>query len=93
MSGKKVSKKKVALGVGAGLAALAAAGAAGYYFYGSKDAGKNRKKAGAWANKMKSDVVKAAKKAKKLDQKAVHAIVTNAESAYRRMSAPKMLRR
>ena len=44
---KVVSKKKVALGVGLSLAAVAAAGA-GYFFYGSKDAAKNRKKTAAW---------------------------------------------
>jgi len=83
MAGTKVSKGKVALGVGAGLAALAAAGA-GYYFYASKDAKKNRKKAAVWAKKMKADVVKAAKKVEELDEKAVRAIVANAEAAYRK---------
>jgi hypothetical protein len=85
MAGKKISSKgKIALGVGAGLAALAAAGA-GYYFYGAKEAGKNRKKAAVWANKMKMDVIRAAKKVKKLDEKALHAIIANVESAYRKM--------
>ncbi len=72
---------KVALKVGAGLAALAAAGA-GYYFYGAKGAAKNRKQAAKWANEFKAKVVREAKKMKKLDQKVVHAIVAEATKAY-----------
>ncbi len=78
---KKVNTKKVALGVGLGLAAAAAAGA-GYFFYGSKNAGANRKKAVKWAGSLESDVMKAAKKMKKLDQKAYAVIVDNATKAY-----------
>jgi len=84
MAGKQVRKTKVALGVGAGLAALAAAGA-GYYFYAAKDAAKNRKKAAAWAKKMKADVIRAAKKVEKLDEQAMHTIIANTEAAYRAM--------
>ena len=77
----KANKKKVALGVGLGLLAAAGAGA-GYYFYGSKDASKNRKKAAKWANDMKADVVKNAKKLQKLDERAYKAIVDESMKAY-----------
>lgn len=79
---KRMNKKKVAVGVGLGLAAAGAAAAAGYYFYGSKHAAGNRKKAAVWANKLKADVLKNAKKAKKLDERAYHAIVNEAMKAY-----------
>jgi hypothetical protein len=68
-----------------GLAALAAAGAAaaaGYYFYASENAPKNRKIAAKWAGDMKRDVVKEAKKLRKIDKAAVMKIVNQAQQAY-----------
>jgi MetJ family transcriptional regulator, methionine regulon repressor len=82
----KVNKKKVAVGMSLGLAAAAAAGA-GYYFYGSKHAGANRKKAAKWTADLEADVVKAAKKLKKLDQKAYATIVDEASKAYGSMTS------
>ncbi len=70
---------------GLGLAALAAAGAAaaaGYYFYASENAPKHRKIAAKWAGDMKKDVVKEAKKLKKIDKAAVMKIVNQAQAAY-----------
>ncbi|OGZ05208.1 MAG: hypothetical protein A2845_02715 [Candidatus Lloydbacteria bacterium RIFCSPHIGHO2_01_FULL_49_22] len=84
----KVNKQKVAVGVGLGLAAAAAAGA-GYYFYGSKDAGAHRKKAAKWVGDLEADVMKAAKKMKKLDQKAYAAIIDNATEVYGNMTSIK----
>lgn len=73
----------IAAEIGAGILAAAAAG---YYFYASKDATKNRKKTAKWANEMKDKVVKEAKKemkvAAKLDKKAVAIIVDRATKAY-----------
>ena len=79
----KKAQQKVAVNVGLGLAAAAAAAsAAGFYFFGSKDAEKNRKKVSKWAGDMKNDVVKNAKKLKKLDEKAYKAIVDESMKAY-----------
>ncbi len=82
----KIGKKKVALGVGLGLATATAA-AAGYYFYGSKHAAGNRKKTSRFVNKLKADVVKNAKKMKKIDERAYHIIVDEAMSAYKNMKS------
>lgn len=79
---KKQSTAKVAMEVGAGVLAAAAAAGAGYYFYGDKNAKKHRASASKWAKGMKADVLKEAKKIKKLDQKAVTAIVDKAAAAY-----------
>jgi hypothetical protein len=79
---KKVNTKKVAVGVGLGLAAAAAAGA-GYYFYGSKNAAGNRKKAARFATSLKADVVKKAKKLEKIDARAYHKVVDEAMKAYK----------
>ncbi|MDO8521500.1 MAG: hypothetical protein Q7S52_05290 [bacterium] len=84
---KKTNKKKVALGVGLGLAAAAAAGAAGYYFYGSKHAAGNRKRAAAWASDLKADVLRNAKKLKKLDERSYRRIVDEAMRAYQNVRA------
>lgn len=78
----KASNTKTAIEVGAGALALAAAAGAGYYFYGDKNAKKHRKAASAWAKGMKQDVVKEAKKLKRMDQKTVAAVVDKAAAAY-----------
>lgn len=77
-----INKKKVGLEVGLGLAAVAAS-AAGYYFYASKDAVKNRKKVAKWATDMKSDVIEQAKKMKKFDQRVYKTIVDESMRAYK----------
>lgn len=74
--------QKMELGAGV-LAAVAAAGAAGYYFYGSKGAQKHRSAAAKWAKGLKNDVVREAKKLKDLDEKAMAAIVDQAAKAYK----------
>ena len=84
---KKINKKKVAVGVGLGIAAAAGAVAAGYYFNGSKHAAGNRKRAAAWASDLKSDVVRKAKKLKKLDERAYQRVVDEAMKAYQNVRA------
>ncbi len=83
---KAMNKKKVAAGVGLGLAA-AAAGAAGYFFFGSKDAAKRRAKAAAWSRKLHAEVVSKAKKLKKLDEKAIRTIVDESSRAYEKVKS------
>lgn len=70
--------------VGAGLlAAVAAASAAGYYFYGAKDAKQHRNATKKWAKGLKNDVIREAKKLKDLDEKAMAVIVDQAAKAYK----------
>ncbi|OGZ11053.1 MAG: hypothetical protein A3C93_01620 [Candidatus Lloydbacteria bacterium RIFCSPHIGHO2_02_FULL_54_17] len=78
----KSNKKKIAVGVGLSLAAAAAAAGAGYYFYGSKHAAGNRKRAAAWAEDFKADVVAKTKKLKKFDERAYRVAVDEAMKAY-----------
>ena len=73
---------KKAAAVTAGVLAAAAAAGAGYYFYGDKNAKKHRQSATKWAKGMKDDVVKEAKKVKKLDQKSIARIVDRAAAVY-----------
>ena len=81
--GKKMSNlQKAEIGAGV-LAAVAAASAAGYYFYGAKDAKKHRNATTKWAKGLKNDVVREAKKLKDLDEKAMAAIVDQAAKAYK----------
>ncbi len=88
MATKKTAKKKgqskgmLAAEIGAGVVAAGAAAAAGYYFYGDKKAKKHREAASAWAKGMKAQVIKEAKKVKKIDQKTMAAIVDSAAAAY-----------
>ncbi len=88
-----MAKKEVKKGgAGLGLAAIAAAGAAaaaGYYFYASENAPKNRKIASKWAADLKKDVVKEAKKLKKIDKASVMKVVDQAAKAYA-ANAPKI---
>jgi len=79
---KGQSTTTTALEVGAGVLAAAAAAGAGYYFYGDKHAKKHRAAASKWAKGMKADVVKEAKKLKKIDQKTMASVVDKAAAAY-----------
>jgi hypothetical protein len=76
-------KTKVAIGVGAGLAAAGAA--AGYYFFASKDAKKNRKIVASWATKLKKDAEKEIKSLKKMEKTSVEKIIGKVSSAYKGM--------
>lgn len=69
--------------LGKGVLAAAALAAAGYYFYASKDAKKNRQVAAKWAGEFKKDVVKRAKALKNVDRAAVAAIVEQSARAYK----------
>jgi hypothetical protein len=73
-------KTKVALGVAAGLIAT---GAAGYYFFASKKAKKNRKIAASWADSLKRDAEKKIKLLKSLDKTAVTEVIESVAAAYR----------
>jgi hypothetical protein len=78
---KKGNNGLLAAEIGAGVLAAGAA-AAGYYFYGTKDAKKHRNAAAKWAKGMKADVIKQAKKVEKLDKKVVASIVDQAQKTY-----------
>ncbi len=70
--------------IGAGvLAAAAVAGAAGYYFYGTKNAKKHQHAASSWAKGLKRDVLKQAKALKHIDAKTVAKVVDQAAAAYK----------
>ncbi len=70
------------VGVVAGLAALAVAGAAGAYFLYGKDGSKNRKKVKAWSLKAKADIIEKLEKAKVVTEENYHMIVDGALSKY-----------
>jgi hypothetical protein len=84
----KTPSKKVLLEIGAGL--VAAGAAAGYYFYASKKAKTHRKLAAGWAKSMKNEVVKEAKKLKKMDAREFAAIVDRVATAYQTVRAVDM---
>ena len=85
-AGKKGMGAMDAVEIGAGvLAAVAAASAAGYYFYGTKNAAAHRESASKWAKGLKRDTLKQVKKLQKLDAKSVAAAVEKASEAYRKM--------
>lgn len=73
---------KTAMKVGAGLVAAGAAAAAGYYFYGSKGAKKHRKIAAKWATDMQKEVIREAKKLKKMGPKEYAALVDRVAATY-----------
>ncbi len=78
---KGQSNSVIAMEVGAGVLAAAAAGA-GYYFYGDKNSKKHRSAASKWAKDMRATVVKQTKKLPTVDQKTVAALVDRAASTY-----------
>ena len=80
---KKVSKRKIAAEIGAGLVAAGAVAAASYYFYGSKRAKQHRKIAAKWANDMKKEVVRKAEQLEKLNPKDFAKVVDTVAGTYR----------
>ncbi len=78
----KAKKAGLVAGIAAAALGVAAAGAASYYFLGAKNADKNRKKAARWAKDLQKDVIKKAKKLKKIDEQAMRAIVDESVHAY-----------
>ena len=79
---KKTSAGKIAAEIGAGLVAASAVAATGYYFYGSKDAKKNRKIAAKWATDMKKEVLKEAKRLENATPKTFAAVVDSVAKTY-----------
>ncbi len=75
------TKGKVGLGLLAATA-TAAGVAAGYYFYASKNAKKNRKIVSKWAVDLKKDVIKQAKKVGSIDQATIANIIDKASETY-----------
>lgn len=69
--------------VGLGAVAVAAATAAGYYFYASKNAVANRKNAAKWAVNLKKDVSKKIKESGVMDSKAVKSAIAEVEKTYK----------
>jgi len=80
---RKATKKKS--GNGLGLAALAAATAAGVYFlYGSKNATKNRKKIKGWTLKAKGEVLEKMERMKNIDEADYKRIVDTVAKKYKK---------
>lgn len=75
-AGQKVS-------IGAGLTALAAAAAGAYYFYGSKNAAKNRKALKSWAVKAQGEVMERIEQMQEVTQDAYDKAVTQVMKGYR----------
>lgn len=81
---KKAKKtSKTAIKVGTGLATAVAIAAAGYYFYGSKNAKSHRKIVSKWAIDMKKEVIREAKYLEKISPKAFSAIVDRVAKTYK----------
>ena len=74
-------KTKTAIGVGAGL--IAAGAVAGYYFFASKNAKKNRKIVASWATKLKRDTEKKIKTLAAMDKSAVTKVIEQTASLYK----------
>lgn len=84
MKAKKTTNLgKNAMKIGAGLVAAGAAAAAGYYFYGSKNAKKHRKIAAKWATDMQKEVLKEAKNLKNVSPEKLAVIVDRVAKTYR----------
>lgn len=73
---------KIIAEIGAGLAAVGATAATGYYFYGSNDAKKHRKLAVKWVNDMQKEVLKEAKRLKSVTPEAFADVVDRVAKTY-----------
>lgn len=73
---------KGGIGIGTGVVAGAAALAAGYYFYMSKDAKKHRKIMTDWAHNFKAEAIKEMGKVKKLNREPIIKAIDKAAKMY-----------
>ena len=80
---KSSTTVRVAEGIGAGIAVVGAAAAAGYYFYASDKAKQHRKVAAKWATEMKNEVIKDSKRLQAVSPKTVATIVDAVAQTYR----------
>ena len=69
--------------IGAGVAAIAALAAAGYFLYGSKDGAKNRKKVRGWMLKAKGEVLEGVEKMKDVTEDQYSAIIHKVGAKYK----------
>ena len=83
-NGKMTTGAKVGLGA-ASLAALAAAAAGAFYFYGSKDAAKNRKKMRGWMIKARGEVVERMEKMKDMSEDNYNTVVGQVMDKYKKI--------
>jgi hypothetical protein len=65
---KKHAGMKMTVGVGAGLAAAGAAGAAAYWLYGAKHSAQHRKMAKSWMLKARAEALEAIEKIQDIDK-------------------------
>lgn len=81
-----MATKKKKGGSGLGLAALAAATAAGVYFlYGSKNAPKNRIAVKGWMLKARGEVMEKMEKMRRIDEKDYRRVVNTVASKYKKL--------
>ena len=66
-------------------AGAAGAAAAGYYFYASKDAQRNRRIVAQWATDFKEDVVRQVREMEHIDRQAIIGIIDGVSRAYGKM--------
>ncbi len=71
------------VGIGVGLTATALAAVGGYFFYGSKDAAKNRKMAKSWMLKAKAEVLEGLESAKEMTKEEYEALVAQVVKGYK----------
>lgn len=71
------------LSIGVGLTATALAAVGGYFFYGSKDAAKNRKKAKSWMLKAKAEVLEGLEHAKHMTKEEYEELVARVAKGYK----------
>lgn len=72
--------KKIGIGLAAGTALAAAAGT--YFFYGAKDASKNRRRVKGWMLKARGEVLDGVEKLKEVDKSAYFALVDQVMRRY-----------
>ena len=77
-----ISGEKKAVLAGAGIAALVATAAGAYFLYGSKDAGKRRKKVKSWALKAKGEILEKLESLSEVSEDIYHRIVKEAADRY-----------
>ena len=85
---KKTTKKmsnKAKAGIGIGLTAAAVGAAGAYFFYGAKEAKKNRKKAKSWMLKAKAEVLEGLEKASEMTEEQYDELIQGVATTYSKL--------
>lgn len=82
---KNTMKAGTKIAIGAGMAALAAAGAGAYFLFGTKAGKKKQKEITSWMHKAEGEVLKKMKNLKEINEEVYNKVISEVTAKYKAM--------